>query len=111
MDARELQGRPTGVGRYLRNLIRGLTEEQGDSVVAYVAGEPPADRVLDDPLVEVRSLAPLRPGLAWQQLRLASAVRSAKRKTVSDRWRGWSSSTSTEWRRPDPSLPAASAKL
>jgi glycosyltransferase involved in cell wall biosynthesis len=77
VDARELQGRPTGVGRYLRNLVRALTEEQGDTIVAYVAGEPPRDRVLDHPLVDVRTLPRLRPGLAWQQLRLPPAIRSA----------------------------------
>jgi glycosyltransferase involved in cell wall biosynthesis len=75
VDARELQGRPTGVGRYLRNLVRGLTEERGDTVVAYVVGEPPPDRVLEHPLVEVRPLRRMRPGLAWQQLSLPPSVR------------------------------------
>ena len=76
VDARELQGRPTGVGRYLRNLVRGLTEEHGDTVVAFVVGEPPADRVLEHPLVEVRPLRRMRPGLAWQQLSLPPSVRT-----------------------------------
>lgn len=76
VDARELQGRPTGVGRYLRNLLRGFTRDHGDTVVAYVSGEPPADRVLDHPLVQVRALPRMRPGLAWQQLRLPRAARA-----------------------------------
>ena len=76
VDARELQGRPTGVGRYLRNLVRGLTEEHGDTVVAFVVGQPPADRVLEHPLVEVRPLRRMRPGLAWQQLSLPPSVRT-----------------------------------
>jgi glycosyltransferase involved in cell wall biosynthesis len=76
VDARELQGRPTGVGRYLRNLLRGFTRDHGDSVVAYFSGDPPADPVLDHPLVRVRALPRMRPGLAWQQLRLPRATRA-----------------------------------
>jgi glycosyltransferase involved in cell wall biosynthesis len=76
VDARELQGHPTGVGRYLRNLVRALTEEHGDTVVAYFSGDPPADRALDHPLVRVRALPPRRPGLLWQQLLLPPAARA-----------------------------------
>ncbi len=78
VDARELQGRPTGVGRYLRNLIRGFTRDLGDTVVAYVVGRPPADPVLEHPLVEVRPLRRLRPGLAWQQLSLPPSARASR---------------------------------
>jgi glycosyltransferase involved in cell wall biosynthesis len=78
VDARELQGHPTGVGRYLRNLVRGFTQELGDTVVAYVSGGSPADRVLEHPLVEVRPLPRMRPGLAWQQVRLPPAVRTSR---------------------------------
>jgi glycosyltransferase involved in cell wall biosynthesis len=76
VDARELQGRPTGVGRYLRNLVRALAEDHGDTVLAYFNGEAPADRVLDHPRVVARPLERTRPGLAWQQARLPRAARA-----------------------------------
>jgi glycosyltransferase involved in cell wall biosynthesis len=76
VDARELAGHPTGVGRYLRNLLRELTAEHGDTFVAYFDGPVPGDPVLKDPHVQVRELPRLRPGLAWQQLRLPPAVRA-----------------------------------
>jgi glycosyltransferase involved in cell wall biosynthesis len=76
VDARELTGRPTGVGRYLRNLIRAFTDVHGDTVVAYFNGASPDDPVLAGPRVVTRALPRMRPGLAWQQLRLPSAVRT-----------------------------------
>ncbi|MFI5183100.1 MAG: glycosyltransferase family 4 protein [Vicinamibacteria bacterium] len=75
IDARELQGRPTGVGRYLRNLIGAWTRTTGDSLVLYLNGPAPKDPVLDHPLVETRALgdAPTR-GLLWQERRLPRAA-------------------------------------
>jgi glycosyltransferase involved in cell wall biosynthesis len=75
VDARELQGRPTGTGRYLRNLLRAFTRDHGDTVVAYFNGDAPADAVLDHPGVLVRALPRARPGLLWQQRRLPAAAR------------------------------------
>jgi glycosyltransferase involved in cell wall biosynthesis len=75
VDARELSGRPTGTGRYLRNLLRAFTRDHGDTVVAYFNGTAPADAVLDHPRVIVRELPPTRPGLLWQQRRLPAAAR------------------------------------
>ena len=75
VDARELTGRPTGTGRYLRNLLRAFTRDHGDTVVAYFNGDAPADAVLDHPNVVVRALPRARPGLLWQQRRLPAAAR------------------------------------
>ncbi|MET0551960.1 MAG: glycosyltransferase family 1 protein, partial [Vicinamibacteria bacterium] len=75
VDARELSGRPTGTGRYLRNLLRAFTRDHGDTVVAYFNGEAPADPVLDHPNVVVRALPRARPGLLWQHRRLPAAAR------------------------------------
>ena len=38
IDGRELQGRPTGTGRYLRSLLRELARDSGDRFVAYFNG-------------------------------------------------------------------------
>ena len=48
IDGRELQGRPTGTGRYLRNLLRrwGAT---GDTLIVYFSGPPPEEPALDHP--------------------------------------------------------------
>jgi glycosyltransferase involved in cell wall biosynthesis len=69
VDARELQGRPTGTGRYLRSLIRRFTEgHREDRFLAYFNGPAPEDAVLRHPHVESRSLAlrPVHP-LHWQE--------------------------------------------
>jgi glycosyltransferase involved in cell wall biosynthesis len=39
IDARELQGHPTGTGRYLRNLLKAWPS--GDTLVLYFKGAPP----------------------------------------------------------------------
>jgi glycosyltransferase involved in cell wall biosynthesis len=74
VDARELQGHPTGTGRYLRNLLRAFTRDHGDAVVAYFNGDAPADPVLDHPGLIVRALPRTRPGLLWQERRLPAAA-------------------------------------
>ena len=69
IDARELQGRPTGVGRYLRNLIRAWTAGGSDDrLVVYFNGPAPPDAVLDAPQVICRALTarPVR-GLQFQE--------------------------------------------
>ena len=74
VDARELQGRATGTGRYLRNLLRVWSREGSDTLIAYFNGPAPEDPVLAAP-VRVRPLgdAPVR-GLAWQQRILPRAA-------------------------------------
>jgi glycosyltransferase involved in cell wall biosynthesis len=76
VDARELQGRPTGTGRYLRSLIRRFTASRDeDRFVAYFNGPVAEDAVLRHPRVECRSLAP-RPvhPLLWQEALLPRAA-------------------------------------
>jgi glycosyltransferase involved in cell wall biosynthesis len=76
VDARELQGRPTGTGRYLRSLLRRWTEKGGaDRFVAYFNGPVADDPVLVPSQVESRSLAPeaVHP-LWWQEALLPAAA-------------------------------------
>lgn len=75
IDARELQGRPTGAGRYARNLIRRWAEEGGDRLVAYFNGPAPLDRVLDHPTITKRPLGKPVRGLWWQERRLPAAAK------------------------------------
>ncbi|HXB54504.1 MAG TPA: glycosyltransferase family 1 protein [Vicinamibacteria bacterium] len=75
VDARELQGRPTGTGRYLRNLLRLWTAGADDRFVAYFNGPPPADPVLAHPRILCRGL-PSRRGLFWQERSLPEAART-----------------------------------
>jgi glycosyltransferase involved in cell wall biosynthesis len=77
VDARELQGRPTGTGRYLRNLLREWKREPTIRLILYSAGETPADALLDDPRVSRRPLgsAATHP-LWWQERLLPRAVRA-----------------------------------
>lgn len=70
MDARELQGRPTGTGRYLRNLLREWVARGEDTLVAYFDGPPPADPLLHAPSLRTRALGPAAHGLLWQELLL-----------------------------------------
>jgi glycosyltransferase involved in cell wall biosynthesis len=77
VDARELQGRPTGTGRYLRSLLRRWTEDgTEDRFVAYFNGAAPDDPVLRRPEFLLRSLTtePVH-SLAWQEWHLPAAVR------------------------------------
>ena len=76
IDARELQGRPTGVGRYLRSLLGVWTRTPGDRLVAYFNGPAPEDPVLNAPRVLTRPLGnrPVR-GLVWQERLLPEAAR------------------------------------
>ena len=76
IDARELQGRPTGTGRYLRNLLREWSRGP-DRLVVYFAGPPPAEAALDYPRVVRRSLGDgSSRGLAWQEGLLPRAARA-----------------------------------
>jgi len=77
VDARELAGRPTGTGRYLRSLIRRWTEaESPDRLVVYFNGRAPDDLVLRHVNVAARALTQesLHP-LVWQESHLPAAVR------------------------------------
>jgi len=67
IDGRELAGRPTGTGRYLRSLLRHWRDGQ-DSLVVYFDGPPPADPVLDHPRIRSRAIGHgSSRGLVWQQ--------------------------------------------
>ena len=76
VDGRELAGRPTGTGRYLRNLLRRW-RDGGDRFVVYFNGPAPSDPVLEHPAVEPRPLGDGRArGLAWQERLLPPAARA-----------------------------------
>ncbi|HEY7413193.1 MAG TPA: glycosyltransferase family 1 protein [Vicinamibacteria bacterium] len=70
VDARELQGRPTGVGRYLRNLLAAWPA--GDAFVLYFNGAPPAGLGVEG---EARAVGPAAHGLLWQERDLPRAAR------------------------------------
>jgi glycosyltransferase involved in cell wall biosynthesis len=74
IDARELSGRPTGTGRYLRSLLRHW-RGRGDALVLYFDGPPPDDPVLRDPSLRLRAVEKGRSrGLYWQQRLLPPAI-------------------------------------
>jgi len=78
IDARELGGKRTGTGRYLRSLLLHWTRGGArDRFFVYFDGPPPADPVLDHPSVRPRALGD-RPGprLAFEEVRLPPAVRA-----------------------------------
>ena len=75
IDARELAGRPTGTGRYLRNLIRHW-RESGDRLVCYFNGPPALDPLLDHPAIRKRPLGDgCARGLSWQERLVPPAAR------------------------------------
>jgi glycosyltransferase involved in cell wall biosynthesis len=75
VDGRELQGRPTGTGRYLRNLLRAWAAPGGDRLIVYCAGRVPEDPVLALPGVVARALGSGRErGAWWAERHLARAA-------------------------------------
>jgi glycosyltransferase involved in cell wall biosynthesis len=77
IDARELQDRPTGTGRYLRSLLRVWTRDSPDRFVAYFNGPAPADPMAAHPRVRSRPIGdrPL-PRLAWEEWHLPREARA-----------------------------------
>ena len=76
IDGRELAGRPTGTGRYLRNLLRHWREGD-DELFVYFNGAAPADPVLDHRSIRLRPLGDGRArGLDWLEAVLPSAARA-----------------------------------
>jgi glycosyltransferase involved in cell wall biosynthesis len=76
VDGRELQGNPTGTGRYLRNLLRQWSRDTDDGLFVYVSGEAPDDPVLEHPRIVVRALRRAFSGVLWQERRLTRAARA-----------------------------------
>jgi glycosyltransferase involved in cell wall biosynthesis len=77
VDARELQGRPTGVGRYLRGLLRAWPANLDDDLLLYFNGPaPPETRVTDGRITARPVGARAVRGLWWQEARLPRAARS-----------------------------------
>jgi glycosyltransferase involved in cell wall biosynthesis len=77
IDARELRGRPTGTGRYLRNLLREWTARGEDRFLAYLNGPGPAEEVLHHERVGVREVGSGGSrGLVWQEHELPAAVQT-----------------------------------
>jgi glycosyltransferase involved in cell wall biosynthesis len=75
IDARELAGRPTGTGRYLRNLVRRW-RDGGDRLVCYFNGPPALDPVLDHPAIRKRPLGDgCARGIVWQERLAPEAAR------------------------------------
>lgn len=76
IDGRELQGRPTGTGRYLRSLLRVWAREGRDSLVVYFHGPAPRLPLFEASGFELRPIGDERAGgLLWQQSLLPRATR------------------------------------
>jgi glycosyltransferase involved in cell wall biosynthesis len=76
LDARELQGRPTGTGRYLRSLLRCWPDTGEDTLIAYFNGRPPEAPIPSTGRLELRAVGDGRQrGLLWQQRALPEAAR------------------------------------
>jgi glycosyltransferase involved in cell wall biosynthesis len=77
VDGRELQGRPTGTGRYLRNLLRQWAGGR-DRLVVFFDGPPPEDPVLAAPAIETRRVgAGGTRNVTWLERGLPAAARGS----------------------------------
>jgi glycosyltransferase involved in cell wall biosynthesis len=74
VDARELQGHPTGTGRYLRNLLQAWPA--GDLFVLYFKGAAPPDAARARAGLEIRALEAGGRGFVWQERTLPAAARA-----------------------------------
>jgi glycosyltransferase involved in cell wall biosynthesis len=76
IDARELTGRPTGVGRYLGGLLTQWATGDAARRHEFVLYAPETiDMLLDTRRFAIR-VVPGRPGTLWEQFRLPGAVAS-----------------------------------
>lgn len=76
VDARELQGRPTGMGRYLRSLLDAWLRSGTDELFCYLNGPLLADPVLHGPRVRSCSVGDGSDrGTFWLERRLPPIVR------------------------------------
>ena len=71
IDGRELSGKPTGVGRYLRSLLRRFALDKRHQFVIY--GSAPIALPVESPCLETRTL-PGGHALAWEQRTLPKAL-------------------------------------
>jgi glycosyltransferase involved in cell wall biosynthesis len=77
IDGRELAGRPTGTGRYLRNLLRVWSREGERRLFVYFDGPATADPVLRSPSIVVRPLgAGGSRGITWSERVVPGAARA-----------------------------------
>jgi glycosyltransferase involved in cell wall biosynthesis len=75
VDGRELQGLPTGAGRYLRNLLRAWPAR--DQIFLYFQRSAPPDPVLARPGIVIRPVGTrAERGLLWQEKTLVTAARA-----------------------------------
>jgi glycosyltransferase involved in cell wall biosynthesis len=74
IDGRELQGRSTGAGRYLRNLLRAWNKQ--DQLFVYFKGAAPPDPLLARWGLTLRCVGSRKDrGLLWQERQLPEAAR------------------------------------
>ena len=73
IDGRELSGKPTGVGRYLRSLLRRFALDPRHEFVIY--GSAPISLAVETERTEVRVLPGGHP-LAWEQRTLPGVLRN-----------------------------------
>jgi glycosyltransferase involved in cell wall biosynthesis len=74
IDARELSGQPTGVGRYLAALLRHWAGDPRASAHELVLYAPEALAIDLDPRRVVTRIVPGAPGTWWEQIRLPRAA-------------------------------------
>lgn len=73
IDGRELEGRPTGVGRYLRSLLRRFAAHDGHRFLVYSASN--VSLPIESSRLDLRVL-PGRPSLGWEQRTLPRALKA-----------------------------------
>ncbi|RPI53603.1 MAG: hypothetical protein EHM55_13335, partial [Acidobacteria bacterium] len=72
VDARELCGKPTGVGRHLSGLLRAWSNDASAARHAFVLY---AHHAISTPLKADVRVVPGSPGTAWEQISLPAAVK------------------------------------
>src|SRR5262245_35819548 len=76
VDGRELEGKPTGVGMYLRNILERIQIPSGANLQIYFKTEIPQN--LESIQAEPILLKSQDSNLIWQQRRLAPHLRDQK---------------------------------
>ena len=82
IDARELAGKPTGVGRYLSQILSAWTKLPGATAHEFILCSPDEHSDAGWAPLTVSRLSASGHGTMWEQLVLPGLIRQARKRSI-----------------------------